>query len=75
MCACVPLQLLDWSRTGGDERLLSFFRLCDAVAHRLKGLFVLFAGNLVKPFAELLQRKDSAGQTHRFTPQRKETLV
>lgn len=56
-------KLLDWSKTGGDERLLTFFHLCDAVAHRLKGLFVLFAGNLVKPFTELLQRRESADES------------
>ncbi|XP_060950975.1 HEAT repeat-containing protein 1-like [Limanda limanda] len=49
-------KLFDWSKSDGEERLLTFYRLCDAIAERLKGLFVLFAGNLVKPFSDLLRR-------------------
>ncbi|XP_061732027.1 HEAT repeat-containing protein 1 [Nerophis ophidion] len=49
-------KLLDWSKSGSKERLLTFVRLADCIAQRLKGLFVLFAGNLVKPFADLLQQ-------------------
>ncbi|KAG7275600.1 hypothetical protein CRUP_030634 [Coryphaenoides rupestris] len=51
-------KLFDWSKTGseGKERLLTFYRLADRIADRLKGLFVLFAGNLVKPFSDLLQQ-------------------
>lgn len=48
-------QLLEWSK-GSKLRLLTFCRVADAVALRLKGLFVLFAGNLVKPFSDLLQQ-------------------
>uniref|UniRef100_A0A673BD23 HEAT repeat-containing protein 1 n=1 Tax=Sphaeramia orbicularis TaxID=375764 RepID=A0A673BD23_9TELE len=53
-------KLFDWSKSevGGADRLLTFYRLTDAVADRLKGLFVLFAGNLVKPFADLLRRSE-----------------
>ncbi|KAK7879981.1 hypothetical protein WMY93_033348 [Mugilogobius chulae] len=39
------------------HRLLTFLRLSDSLAHKLKGLFVLFAGNLVKLFCELLNFK------------------
>lgn len=53
-------QLLDWSKSGGNERLLTFYRLTDRVAERLKGLFILFAGNLVKPFADLLRQTNSS---------------
>lgn len=53
-------KLCDWSKSSSNERLLTFFRLCDRVAERLKGLFVLFAGNLIKPFSDLLRRSDSA---------------
>ncbi|XP_028989805.1 HEAT repeat-containing protein 1 [Betta splendens] len=53
-------KLFDWSKSGSNERLLTFYRLCDCVAERLKGLFVLFAGNLVKPFSELLQQTHSS---------------
>ncbi|CAL8284634.1 unnamed protein product [Merluccius merluccius] len=51
-------KLFDWSKTGmeGKQRLLTFYRLADCIAERLKGLFVLFAGNLVKPFSDLLQQ-------------------
>ncbi|XP_033935504.1 HEAT repeat-containing protein 1 isoform X3 [Pseudochaenichthys georgianus] len=47
-------KLLDWSKTGSKERLLTFFRLSEVLAEKLKSLFVLFAGNLVKPIADLL---------------------
>ncbi|XP_037133916.1 HEAT repeat-containing protein 1 isoform X2 [Syngnathus acus] len=49
-------KLFDWSKSGSKDRLLTFFRLSDCIAERLKGLFALFAGNLVKPFADLLQQ-------------------
>ncbi|XP_073345886.1 HEAT repeat-containing protein 1 isoform X2 [Pagrus major] len=55
-------KLFDWSKSHSNERLLTFYRLSDCVAERLKGLFVLFAGNLVKPFADLL-RQTSSSQT------------
>ncbi|XP_041671630.1 HEAT repeat-containing protein 1 isoform X1 [Cheilinus undulatus] len=48
-------KLFDWSKSDSKDRLLSFYRLSDCIAERLKGLFVLFAGNLVKPFADLLR--------------------
>lgn len=49
-------QLLDWSKSASGERLLTFYRLSDVIAGKLKGLFVLFAGNLVKPMSELLRQ-------------------
>uniref|UniRef100_A0A1A7WTQ1 HEAT repeat-containing protein 1 n=2 Tax=Iconisemion striatum TaxID=60296 RepID=A0A1A7WTQ1_9TELE len=49
-------KLLDWSKSDSKDRLLTFYRLCDCIAERLKGLFVLFAGNLVKPLADILQQ-------------------
>lgn len=51
-------KLFDWSKSeaGSKERLLTFYRLSDCIAERLKGLFVLFAGNLVKAFADLLRQ-------------------
>ncbi|XP_078136067.1 HEAT repeat-containing protein 1 [Sander vitreus] len=55
-------KLLDWSKSGSSERLLTFYRLSDFIAERLKGLFVLFAGNLVKPLADLL-RQTNGSQT------------
>uniref|UniRef100_A0AAQ4RIH4 HEAT repeat-containing protein 1 n=1 Tax=Gasterosteus aculeatus aculeatus TaxID=481459 RepID=A0AAQ4RIH4_GASAC len=49
-------KLLDWSKSASGERLLTFYRLSDVIAGKLKGLFVLFAGNLVKPMSELLRQ-------------------
>ncbi|KAM7370301.1 hypothetical protein PAMP_009861 [Pampus punctatissimus] len=51
-------KLFDWSKSeaGSKERLLTFYRLSDCIAERLKGLFVLFAGNLVKSFADVLRQ-------------------
>uniref|UniRef100_A0A3Q1EQT7 HEAT repeat-containing protein 1 n=1 Tax=Acanthochromis polyacanthus TaxID=80966 RepID=A0A3Q1EQT7_9TELE len=52
-------KLLDWSKSDSSDRLLTFVRLSDGVAERLKGIFVLFAGNLVALFSELLRRSNS----------------
>lgn len=51
-------KLFDWCKTEGAlrDRMLTFYRLADCIADRLKGLFVLFAGHLVKPFADLLNQ-------------------
>lgn len=53
-------KLFDWSKSERKDRLLTFYRLSDHIADRLKGLFVLFAGNLVKPFADLLRQTNSS---------------
>lgn len=53
-------QLFDWSKSDSSERLLTFYRLTDRIAERLKGLFVLFAGNLVKAFSDLLRQNHSS---------------
>ncbi|XP_075718875.1 HEAT repeat-containing protein 1 [Rhinoderma darwinii] len=51
-------KLFDWSKTeaSSNDRLLTFCRLADCIADKLKGLFTLFAGHLVKPFAEILNQ-------------------
>ncbi|NXV10325.1 HEAT1 protein, partial [Cettia cetti] len=51
-------KLFDWSKTeaGLRDRLLTFHRIADCIADKLKGLFTLFAGHLVKPFAETLNQ-------------------
>uniref|UniRef100_A0A6Q2YUR3 HEAT repeat-containing protein 1 n=1 Tax=Esox lucius TaxID=8010 RepID=A0A6Q2YUR3_ESOLU len=51
-------KLFDWCKTESEakDRLLTFYRLSDRIADRLKGLFVLFAGHLVKPFSDLLHQ-------------------
>ncbi|XP_030033352.1 HEAT repeat-containing protein 1 [Manduca sexta] len=51
-------KIYDWAiRTnveGYKDRAITFYRLSSAIADRLKGLFVLFAGHFVKNAAELL---------------------
>ncbi|RMC12767.1 hypothetical protein DUI87_10292 [Hirundo rustica rustica] len=51
-------KLFDWSKTETTlrDRLLTFHRIADCIADKLKGLFTLFAGHLVKPFAETLNQ-------------------
>ncbi|NWR16557.1 HEAT1 protein, partial [Emberiza fucata] len=51
-------KLFDWSKTEATlrDRLLTFHRVADCIADKLKGLFTLFAGHLVKPFAETLNQ-------------------
>ncbi|XP_054850338.1 HEAT repeat-containing protein 1 [Eublepharis macularius] len=51
-------KLFDWAKTesASKDRLLTFCRLADCIADQLKGLFTLFAGHLVKPFADILNQ-------------------
>ncbi|NXU49691.1 HEAT1 protein, partial [Turnix velox] len=51
-------KLFDWSKTESilKDRLLTFHRIADCIAGKLKGLFTLFAGHLVKPFADTLNQ-------------------
>ncbi|KAM6279972.1 HEAT repeat-containing protein 1 [Porphyrio hochstetteri] len=51
-------KLFDWSKTESTlkDRVLTFHRIADCIADKLKGLFTLFAGHLVKPFAETLNQ-------------------
>ncbi|XP_004640899.1 HEAT repeat-containing protein 1 isoform X1 [Octodon degus] len=51
-------KLFDWAKTEGapKDRLLTFYNLADRIAEKLKGLFTLFAGHLVKPFADTLNQ-------------------
>ncbi|ELW68114.1 HEAT repeat-containing protein 1, partial [Tupaia chinensis] len=51
-------KLFDWARTedAPKDRLLTFYNLTDCIADRLRGLFTLFAGHLVKPFADTLNQ-------------------
>ncbi|XP_053495912.1 HEAT repeat-containing protein 1 [Ictalurus furcatus] len=61
-------KLFDWSKTEGapKDRMLTFCRLTDCIADRLKGLFVLFAGQLVKPFSDLLRQLNTAHTDEAF---------
>ncbi|XP_031992195.1 HEAT repeat-containing protein 1 isoform X1 [Hylobates moloch] len=51
-------KLFDWAKTedAPKDRLLTFYNLADCIAEKLKGLFTLFAGHLVKPFADTLNQ-------------------
>ncbi|KAK1328037.1 hypothetical protein QTO34_012459 [Cnephaeus nilssonii] len=51
-------KLFDWAKTedAPKDRLLTFYNLADCIAAKLKGLFTLFAGHLVKPFADTLNQ-------------------
>ncbi|XP_028332618.1 HEAT repeat-containing protein 1 [Gouania willdenowi] len=53
-------KLCDWSKSSSSDRLLTFFRLCDVVSDRLRGIFSLFAGNLIKPLVDVLNRTNTS---------------
>ncbi|NXP45521.1 HEAT1 protein, partial [Heliornis fulica] len=61
-------KLFDWSKTESTlkDRLLTFHRIADCIADKLKGLFTLFAGHLVKPFAETLNQVNTAKTDEAF---------
>ncbi|XP_053567913.1 HEAT repeat-containing protein 1 [Bombina bombina] len=61
-------KLFDWSKTeaSSKDRLLTFCRLSDCIADKLKGLFTLFAGHLVKPFAEILNQTNTIKSDEAF---------
>uniref|UniRef100_A0A8C5R581 HEAT repeat-containing protein 1 n=1 Tax=Leptobrachium leishanense TaxID=445787 RepID=A0A8C5R581_9ANUR len=61
-------KLFDWSKTQGSskDRLITFCRLADCIAEKLKGLFTLFAGHLVKPFAEILNQSNTVKTDEAF---------
>ncbi|XP_011791130.1 PREDICTED: HEAT repeat-containing protein 1 [Colobus angolensis palliatus] len=51
-------KLFDWAKAedAPKDRLLTFYNLADCIAEKLKGLFTLFAGHLVKPLADTLNQ-------------------
>ncbi|NXG68188.1 HEAT1 protein, partial [Baryphthengus martii] len=61
-------KLFDWSKTESTlkDRLLTFHRIADRIADKLKGLFTLFAGHLVKPFAETLNQVNTSKTDEAF---------
>jgi len=62
------LRVLDWA-TRADAapgRLITFYRLADALADRLKGLFVLFAGHFVRHLATVLENCNSLSEAPLF---------
>ncbi|XP_022087703.1 HEAT repeat-containing protein 1-like isoform X2 [Acanthaster planci] len=50
------IKVIDWATRGSapKERLLTLYRLSDAIANKLKSLFTLFAGHLAAKAADLL---------------------
>ncbi|NWU93578.1 HEAT1 protein, partial [Upupa epops] len=61
-------KLFDWSKTESTlkDRKLTFHRIADCIADHLKGLFTLFAGHLVKPFAETLNQVNTSKTDEAF---------
>lgn len=51
------LKLYDWAVRAGSnrERLITFYHLSEAIGHALKGLFVLFAGNIINNLSDTLR--------------------
>ncbi|XP_072367776.1 HEAT repeat-containing protein 1 [Scyliorhinus torazame] len=61
-------KLFDWSKSAGfpKDRTITFYRLADCIADKLKGLFTLFAGQLVKPFADILNQTNTVKTDEAF---------
>ncbi|NXP79390.1 HEAT1 protein, partial [Ramphastos sulfuratus] len=61
-------KLFDWSKTESTlkDRLLTFHRIADCIADKLRGLFTLFAGHLIKPFAETLNQVNTSKTDEAF---------
>ncbi|XP_061480551.1 HEAT repeat-containing protein 1 isoform X2 [Rhineura floridana] len=61
-------KLFDWAKMEGvsKDRQLTFCRLADCIAEQLKGLFTLFAGHLVKPFADTLNQINTSQTDEAF---------
>ncbi|CAH1243056.1 HEATR1 [Branchiostoma lanceolatum] len=75
-------KLYDWASRADSsrERLLTFYRLAEAMADRLKSLFVLFAGHVVKNAAATLDSNNVIKAEEPFfgdsdTEQRKSSLL
>ncbi|XP_043551503.1 HEAT repeat-containing protein 1 isoform X2 [Chiloscyllium plagiosum] len=68
-------KLFDWSKSEGfsKDRMITFYRLADCIADKLKGLFTLFAGQLVKPFADILNQTNTVKTDEAFFDSDKNT--
>ncbi|XP_033103567.1 HEAT repeat-containing protein 1-like [Anneissia japonica] len=55
------LKLYNWATRGSvqSERLLTFYQVTDMLAERMKSIFTLFAGHMIKNCAELLDHCNS----------------
>ncbi|CAG9768927.1 unnamed protein product [Ceutorhynchus assimilis] len=70
------LKLYDWAvrnNTKNPERLITFYHLSEYIGQSLKGLFVLFAGNILNNLAEILRTINS--QKQYFEDQNKTLLL
>ncbi|XP_029184672.2 HEAT repeat-containing protein 1-like isoform X2 [Acropora millepora] len=63
-------RLIDWATrpVSPKARLLVFYRLCDSVAEKLKSLFVLFAGYILKNCATVLDATNFSKTGESFFP-------
>uniref|UniRef100_UPI00398EA4BE HEAT repeat-containing protein 1 isoform X2 n=1 Tax=Pristiophorus japonicus TaxID=55135 RepID=UPI00398EA4BE len=68
-------KLFDWCKSEGfpKDRMITFYRLADCIADKLKGLFTLFAGQLVKPFADVLNQTNTVKTDEAFFDSDKNT--
>ncbi|XP_066143538.1 HEAT repeat-containing protein 1 [Euwallacea fornicatus] len=59
------LKLFDWAIRSGDshERLITFYHLSEHIGQALKGLFVLFAGNILSNASEIMRDVGSQEKT------------
>ncbi|KAH9488295.1 HEAT repeat-containing protein 1 [Bulinus truncatus] len=62
------LQIYNWATEEdvSSERLIVFYRLCDSLAGKLKNLFTLFAGHIIKHSAEMLDINNRSKQKCTF---------
>ncbi|XP_067901387.1 HEAT repeat-containing protein 1 [Heterodontus francisci] len=68
-------KLFDWSKSEGfpKDRMITFYHLADCIADKLKGLFTLFAGQLVKPFTDILNQTNTVKTEEAFFDSDKNT--
>uniref|UniRef100_A0A336KP64 HEAT repeat-containing protein 1 n=1 Tax=Culicoides sonorensis TaxID=179676 RepID=A0A336KP64_CULSO len=59
------------------ERGITFFKLSNAISEALKGLFVLFASDLIEPMSKLLKQTNATTNVELYyeTPEKNLTLI
>ncbi|GFN81361.1 heat repeat-containing protein 1 [Plakobranchus ocellatus] len=62
------LQIYSWAtqEDASHNRVLFFYRLCDSLAEKLKSLFTLFAGHILKHSAQVLDSNNNSKSKCRF---------
>ncbi|RUS79382.1 hypothetical protein EGW08_012842 [Elysia chlorotica] len=62
------LQIYNWASEEdvSHERVLFFYRLCNSLAEKLKSLFTLFAGHILKHSAQMLDENNKSKSKCRF---------